>query len=53
MGMINYMTITVKVQFRDKLYKLAPGVSTLVQVDKEMKMRFPSIQSFQYFYENL
>ena len=51
--MNNNMTITVKVQFRDKLYKLAPSISSLEQIDKDMKQRFPSISSFQYFYDDV
>ncbi len=46
------MTITVKVQFKDKLYKLAPHINSLPQIDIDMKQRFPTIPTFQYFYND-
>jgi len=45
------MAVTVKVQFRDKLYKLASTVSTLQHVAQEMKQRFPNLHTLHYFYQ--
>jgi len=45
------MAVTVKVQFRDKLYKLASTVSSLQHVHQEMKQRFPNFHTLFYFYQ--
>lgn len=47
----HYMTVTVKVQFKDKLYKLAQHTHTLIQVQQEMNQRFPH-HKLHYFYQN-
>ncbi len=36
-----YMSVTVKVQYCDKLFKLSPGISSLPQVHEEMRRRYP------------
>lgn len=46
------MPLTVKVQFKDKLYKLAHSTLTLQQVHHEMKQRFPHIDALRYFYQD-
>jgi|JI9StandDraft_1071089.scaffolds.fasta_scaffold694398_2 hypothetical protein len=46
------MSVTIKVLYGDKLYRLAPGVQTLEQVDKEMKQRFPEIQLLRYYHDD-
>lgn len=46
------MPLTVKVQYKDKLFKLAQGTLTLQQVHNEMKQRFPNIDSFHYYYKD-
>jgi len=45
------MTITVKVQFQDKLYKLTQHTTALSQVHHEMKQRFPNIPPLHYYYQ--
>jgi len=47
------MSITVKVQLKEKTFKLTQGVNTIAQVDQEMKLRFPNRKiHFQYIFEN-
>ena len=42
MGDIYYiMSITVKVQLEDKLFKLTQGINSIAQVEEEMKKRYP------------
>jgi hypothetical protein len=45
------MPITVKVQFKDKLYKLAQYTTTISQLHSEMKQRFPNIPPLHYYYQ--
>lgn len=46
------MSVTVKVQFGDKLFKLSPGITSLQQVHQEMVRRYPKNLPFlEYFFE--
>jgi hypothetical protein len=48
-----YMSVTVKVQFGDKLFKLSPGITSLHQVHQEMVRRYPrNLPSLEYFFES-
>ena len=45
-----YMSVTVKVQFGDKLFKLSPGITSLAQVQQEMKRRYQErLPLLQYY----
>jgi|688.fasta_scaffold384309_1 hypothetical protein len=47
------MSITVKVQYEDKLFKLAQGITSISQVDQEMRKRYPKkMVHFTYYYED-
>ena len=54
MGDIYYiMSITVKVQLEDKLFKLTQGINSIAQVEEEMKKRYPKkAHHFAYYYED-
>ncbi len=48
-----YMSVTVKVQFGDKLFKLSPGITSLQQVHQEMVRRYPNnLPPLEYFFES-
>lgn len=52
MGINYYMSVTVKVQFADKLFKLSPGITSLPQIDQEMKRRYPDkLPLLEYYFE--
>lgn len=52
MGINYYMSVTVKVQFRDKLFKLSPGITCLAQIDQEMKRRYQErLPLLEYYFE--
>ena len=53
MGINYYMSVTVKVQFGDKLFKLTSGITTLAQVQQEMKRRYQErLPLLQYYCDN-
>uniref|UniRef100_A0A1J3J069 Uncharacterized protein n=2 Tax=Noccaea caerulescens TaxID=107243 RepID=A0A1J3J069_NOCCA len=46
------MSVTVKVQFKDKLFKLSQGINNIQQVDEEMKRRYSSkLPPLEYSFE--
>jgi hypothetical protein len=46
------MSVTVKVQFGDKLFKLSPGITSLEQVNEEMMRRYPKkLPALEYYFE--
>ena len=46
------MSVTIKVQFEDKLFKLSQGVTSIQQVNEEMRKRYPnSSLEFEYLFE--
>lgn len=53
MGVNDYMSVTVKVQFGDKLFKLTSGITSLAQVQLEMKRRYQEkLPLLQYYCDN-
>jgi hypothetical protein len=48
------MSVTVKVQLGDKLFKLTQGITSIDQIDEEMKRRYPKkLPSLEYFFDGV
>lgn len=46
------MSITVKVQYEDKLFKLTQGINSIAQVEQEMRKRYPKkVSLFTYYFD--
>lgn len=46
------MSVTVKVQYGEKLFKLSQGTTTIQQVNEEMMRRYPKkLTGLEYYFE--
>jgi hypothetical protein len=48
------MSVTVKVQLGEKLFKLSQGITSLEQIDEEMNRRYPKkLPMLEYLFEGV